>query len=682
MREYIPNYFTASGLWRQVIEYSHLILYYKMMDVASPNTRFIGLNSDAFVAVNPTLESVEEAIEINKIKKTVKGIGRLKLEDKIKVKGKRCSEVNNHITPYTAKKKRVKVIKRKDCSEEEWKQKLDKLKGKSILICGESAGVGKSYLLCQMYQEGDLILVPTWGARRAVLKSFEKMGKDIDKKKVKIIAQFFRDDGIISKENQLKGLKNYNRVFIDEIYQVSQGYLEDFHYAQIKYNVKLVCAGAGDQIPAPSTDNIYNFMTNDYFNNYMFDVRLELDYRKDFSRSKDGLVHESLVYVCSTGKIPERFKDRTADKNHWFHLTYTTAERDIHAARCSKRYCKELPDDQKLIDKTFHYGVGMPLVCLNNFKPTAGLKLTNKQQFTITEIDINERTITVSSKTLDKDLTLNLHVIQQNFIPFYAATIDSMQGDSIDKPFSIWEMDNRNFTRNRLNSAIGRAMNSDHIHFHNCDTDKVYAWHEYRSKVYVNVIPENPDKKYENTIIYRIEVIDNKDNIFYYVGHTTLATAQLRLQRHLRDSRHHITDKFHNMLANVDHSKVKVVKEMKKSFRNKAEAEDFEMNCIEKALVKYPGQMLNIRTKRQEHKPIVQSEQKTMTKEEYLNIAQDKKIKVNITILKNTERIQLRYTIDGKRKIKEIRYKECGLDKGMEKAEIMQKELEEQLNGK
>ena len=54
-------------------------------------------------------------------------------------------------------------------------------------------------------------------------------------------------------------------------------YLEDFHYAQIKYNVKSVCAGAGDQIPAPSSDNIYNFMTNDYFNNYMFDVRLALD---------------------------------------------------------------------------------------------------------------------------------------------------------------------------------------------------------------------------------------------------------------------------------------------------------------------------------------------------------------------------------------------------------------------
>ena len=142
-------------------------------------------------------------------------------------------------------------------------------------------------------------------------------------------------------------MRSYNRILIDEIYQVSQGYLEDFHYAQIKYNVKLVCAGAGDQIPAPSTDNIYNFMTNDYFNNFMFDVRLDLDYRKDFSRSKDGLVHESLVYVCSTGKIPERFKGRTADKNHWFHLTYRTSTRDKHAARCSKRYCDELPDDKK-----------------------------------------------------------------------------------------------------------------------------------------------------------------------------------------------------------------------------------------------------------------------------------------------------------------------------------------------
>ena len=66
MRECIPNYFTASGLWRQVIEYSHLTLYYKMMDVAGPNTRRIALNNDAFVAVSPTLESVEERMEINK----------------------------------------------------------------------------------------------------------------------------------------------------------------------------------------------------------------------------------------------------------------------------------------------------------------------------------------------------------------------------------------------------------------------------------------------------------------------------------------------------------------------------------------------------------------------------------------------------------------------------------------
>ena len=76
-----------------------------MIDVAGSNTWFIALNSDAFVAVNPTLESVEEAMEINKIKRTVTGMGRLKLEDKIKVKGKRYSEVNNHITPYEANKK-------------------------------------------------------------------------------------------------------------------------------------------------------------------------------------------------------------------------------------------------------------------------------------------------------------------------------------------------------------------------------------------------------------------------------------------------------------------------------------------------------------------------------------------------------------------------------------------------
>ena len=140
------------------------------------------------------------------------------------------------------------------------------------------------------------------------------------------------------------------------------------------------------------------------------------------------------------------------------------------------------------------------------------------------------------------------------------------------------------------------------------------------------------------------------------------------MEEHLTLSRTHATDRFHKKLAQADHSLVTIETTHVKHFSNRAEAEDFEMKLLENDSKIYPKLMLNTRHKRKEVKQIKEANVNTITEAEYREMTEDKKIKVNVTVDEDRQRILLRYTVDGKRESKQINYKACGYEKGMEKA--------------
>jgi hypothetical protein len=112
IREQIPNHHTATGLWRQIIEDSILKLYHEMFKVYTLNTRFIAYNTDSFTAINPGIKAIQKARDTTSIKDTWAGIGQVKLETTIKIKGKTFYEASSRVRNVAQPVKQVITLRR------------------------------------------------------------------------------------------------------------------------------------------------------------------------------------------------------------------------------------------------------------------------------------------------------------------------------------------------------------------------------------------------------------------------------------------------------------------------------------------------------------------------------------------------------------------------------------------
>jgi len=172
-----------------------------------------------------------------------------------------------------------------------------------------------------------------------------------------------------------------------------------------------------------------------------------------------------------------------ASLNHKFHPTVTKKKRDELALHCSKAYYDTIADDQRLEFRGMYYAVGMEIKCINNFEIANSVRVTNKQIFKIIDINKELNVLTIHNKNMDFSLWVDAFTLNQHFIANYASTIDAAQGTRVDVPFSIWEMDHQRFSLNRFNSAAGRAVRADLVHFSNTDTTKQYEWQQYPTHV-------------------------------------------------------------------------------------------------------------------------------------------------------------------------------------------------------
>jgi hypothetical protein len=134
------------------------------------------------------------------------------------------------------------------------------------------------------------------------------------------------------------------------------------------------------------------------------------------------------------------------------------------------------------------------------------------------------------------------------------------------------------------------------------------------------------------------------------------------------------------MLCCTDFDKVKIVITETKNLSNRTEAEAYEMVLLEEDIKKYGKQMLNVRHRKKEIKEIQVCDTKQISKEDFKQITDGKVIEVHITNLENRKTLKVRYTVDGNRQCKEIRYAKCGLEEGMRRAEAMKTEIETMMN--
>jgi hypothetical protein len=329
------------------------------------------------------------------------------------------------------------------------------------------------------------------------------------------------------------------------------------------------------------------------------------------ARFKDDL-DEVLIKTMDTGTIPEYFKDKVASEEHDFHLTVTKKERDRLAKICSKRYCDKLPKNQVAVCKDMHYGVGMEVKCTNNINIPRGGEVKNKRVYRITHVDGDGL---IKMVDVDRDLPywVEVHQLYNNFIGNFASTIDGIQGAKIEKSFSIWEMNHKMFNLNRLNSAMGRSIRKDLIHFSNPSSEIRYKWQVYPLNVTAKSKPMNTDERYKHTNFYLVS-FELEGIRYYYRGHT-VNSASWRLNEHFTSATQNPSSKFHRKLALSAFDKVTIQITETGSFSCRAGAEMHEMHLLEQDLKKY--NMLNIRHRKKEVKEIQVCDTKQISKEDF-----------------------------------------------------------------
>jgi hypothetical protein len=199
-------------------------------------------------------------------------------------------------------------------------------------------------------------------------------------------------------------------------------------------------------------------------------------------------------------------------------------------------------------------------------------KIKRKEIYRITNLIINGENTVFNLINVDneEELTfISISNIQRHFLPNYASTIASIQGRRIDEPFSIWEM-NKRFSRDELNSAVGRGTCRLYPHFENTDSTIIYKWSTGKTHIMLN--SEVTNVSYGSTSFYLI--LDKGKPI--YRGHTTLTVGN-RLQQHLKQARENPKNKFHHHLANSNAKDITIERTDIRSFDCLYEVEKYEM---------------------------------------------------------------------------------------------------------
>ena len=223
------------------------------------------------------------------------------------------------------------------------------------------------------------------------------------------------------------------------------------------------------------------------------------------------------------------------------------------------------------------------------------------------------------------------------------------------------------------------------VHLDLQNTDKYFNWHKYADMIIVNPMPKNNDPLYANTWHYEIV----KNDIVIYVGLTT-RTIEERLNEHWDVAKNNPRDSFHIFLINCNKTDITIETRnnpLPIKHRNISDAEKYE-----NAHIKFYSQnntLLNTKQNIREYKqrdPIKITDinyDDLLPIERYNEIknAKDKQITPTIYDDVNNCKITVYYNINKKQHQTSFKYKQCGVEIAMKKAnEHIDKLREEHIN--
>ena len=127
-----PNYMTATPIWNQIIEDGKIRLnkHIDMTSRQSPKGIMLAVNTDSFTIKDMNEKLIEQATETTKHKNEQNMIGKLKLEDTMKIKGQRLSHFMIQDEHFD-------------------KIEIQEVNPNNTKITGEGAGCGKTFKTTQ-----------------------------------------------------------------------------------------------------------------------------------------------------------------------------------------------------------------------------------------------------------------------------------------------------------------------------------------------------------------------------------------------------------------------------------------------------------------------------------------------------------------------------------------------------
>lgn len=690
-----PNYHTGTAIWRQIQEDAiwqlHNVIQLALFK--TPKAEVIAYNTDSATILNPNSEYLKKAIENTKNKDEFNMIGDVKLEDTIKCKGNPFEYVNETRKDVILKKIIPTKIYREQYPYEKYSTGFleDVRKLNSCLINAGGAGYGKSVLLLMLFDnDNDVIIVPQHANKKSLLSDAKIFNIKLEDKGIHVMADFFTDDKTLNE--QINSFKFYKKILIDEIYQCNQEDIYKLHLVRLRFNTTIIGSGDPLQIPTPNPNNdSYDLNNNKFFTDELFDGNcVILDYLKECGRFQDDTPYV-LKTICETHQLTDIFKSKEANINHNRHLTLTKKKRDSINKICSFRYCQNKddggmlsPDDARIINGSgYSYGIGMLIVSDGNknmyHMDRKGNDKTyvikNKHIYKIACIYTDSQEFDIYCLNTDTWIQdVPLYKIQNFFIPYFAATIDSVQGSRMTEKFSIWELDSQYFNLNRLNSAIGRTINKDLVHLELKNKDKYFDWYKYDDHIIINPMPNNNDPLYSTTWHY--EIRENRKVI--YVGLTT-QTIEKRLKEHWETARTNPRDTFHKYLINCNEKEITITTNDYPEpikHRNRADAEQFENRHIKSYFVDDKNALLNTKTEIKTFKGrepikltnIDNDKLLTLDKLNEIKHASSKLITPTIYDDKKNKTLEVYFTMNKQSRKTKFRYSKVGLEEALSKA--------------
>ena len=414
---------------RKVVQSGWLKVYSRIKELTqgNPQARVLAVKTDCICVANPN--DIEVSTEL----------GGCKLEkwstNKIKSLQKDPSPVSRPPLSHVSSSSTIEEVTISD--EYATSSIVDKIIGKNVLLTGR-AGTGKSFvqkeLIRRLRADNKVVKIaaPTHVTKR-----------NIDEESTTIHKLFGHDiTGKIHKVN----FKGDETIIIDEVGMMSIVFWREINYLKRRHpGIKWVLCGDFNQLRPVNEEGVD--VTKSKFFIETFDCHVDLKVNKRCSGQK----HWDLMTQAINGQtLTHDFKIGSHKKN----LCYTNNTRKkvntAHMLDNRGNNYVELPSspDEEIDSLTsvlpyqrMSIYEGLPVRSVVN-KTIDGILLSNGDLLKVTSIDRDKCIISLSREFDSAILNVKL---EDNFIrwfhPAYCMTIHSAQGQTYDKPYSLYEME-------------------------------------------------------------------------------------------------------------------------------------------------------------------------------------------------------------------------------------------------